>query len=439
MGQQQSRLTPIEISILTAPFQLASAKWTSDDVAKAIGASQSSVARTWRRLFDTSRSTFSFPKQVTLNAVQMAGSEFLLVAQILEATSLDHSLFAAQLMRSPRRAAIQTLLAAPLLRNIESTQIDLSGLTQQFEANKQYLLITNCELPDLLTNAYQVIRVDLKELQSLLVPLIQISHQTSAGNLRQLHHELITWAHSNQQEFSWHASTELDSRTKVSAGGRNSPLSIPQVIADQSFEWIVARIWSGELTAGDRITETGLAKGLHTTRNQSIDALRTLASAGLIDHHDVRGYLVPKPTKEDIAEVYAARRLIGTEILKRIIADPKLDIQPIKESLDRLLTLAKTGNSYETGTEDMLLQNALAEISGLRNYPQIFATLAKQLRMYIAVLGLSYFYPIAGMVSDDTAIYRNIRERNITGALAAWNKKIDDSLNYMTARAIEFK
>lgn len=194
------------------------------------------------------------------------------------------------------------------------------------------------------------------------------------------------------------------------------------------------RIWSGDLTAGDRITETSLAKSLHTTRNQTRDALRSLASAGLLDHHPVRGVLVPTPTRADISDIYSARRPLGLEILRRTITNPQLDIDSIKRALGNLVDIAATGNSYETGNADMQFQDVIAQCSGMRNIPQMFATLAKQIRIYIAVMGMSYIYSIDDMVKDDKAIFTAIAARDIDAASRAWNKKMDDVIDYMTSK-----
>lgn len=438
MPEALNKPSAAQKAILTAPLRLPNSRWTSDQIAEVAGVSQSNVARTWRKYFAVSKQSELLNYELALAAVQLSGKEFCFAFEIIGQAAQPALLEPAQLMRHSRRMQLQTLLAATLIES-ETTKLDSRSSFNQLPTDRKYLYIQSLNFDLSKYSEAKKIITNGIEIQSFLLPLVQAARFTSAGNFTQLQHALITWAKSAKNSFTWYANEEFNKRSIITAASKNTPPSIPQVIADQSFEWIVNRIWKGELTAGERITETGLAKGLRTTRNQAVDALRTLASSGLIDHHPSRGYLVPTPSAADIAEVYAARRLIGSEILTRVISNPKIDVSPIKASLDQLVSLAKTGNSYETGNADMLLQNTLAQISGLRNYPQIFSTLAKQLQIYIAILGLSYFYPIEGMVSDDTAIYRSIKERNLEGAINAWNKKIDDSLGYMTSRVIDFK
>lgn len=427
--QARQGLSDSEVSILTAALHMTEPRWTSQDIADATGSSQSAVARTWRKVFSPSDLFRQLPAAISITGVAYINGAGYIFAHIDKAEPLKNFTAANQLMRSPRRITCQTLLAGILVESPTSTPLSFD----QFSIDESTLVLTtdsSAQFPSTLNAIY----IEPHDWQHLLLWLIQSAHPTSAGNFRQLHQHLVAWANKPETAFLWVSRSDLDKRAVVSSTARLTPRSLQQIVADQCFEWIVDRIWSGDLTAGDRITETSLAKALHTTRNQTRDALRTLAFAGLLDHHPVRGVLVPTPTRTDISDIYSARRPLGVEILTRAIANPKLDVSPIKESLDRLIELAKTGNSYETGNADMRFQDAIAESSGMRNIPQMFATLAKQIRIYIAVMGLSYIYSIDDMVKDDTTLFRCIQTRDTDGAIAAWNKKMDDVIDYMTSK-----
>lgn len=412
-----------EIAIITAPLRLSEPRWTSQDIADRVGVSQSAVARTWRKHYAQTDMSVPLPASVAITEVRYANGNGYIRFSVENASLAKKISDPKQLMRSPRRIACQTMLAA-LWVEAPTTAAPIIRTADENEL----LLTTDAQASAGSTH------IRHEDWQHLLLWLIQSSFPTSAGNFRQLHQQLISWAKSPTQEFSWASSADLDKRAVMTTAQPQSLRTIQQVVADQCFEWVVDRIWSGDLTAGDRITETSLAKSLHTTRNQTRDALRALASAGLLDHHPARGVLVPTPTRTDIADIYAARRPLGELILRRTIANPHLDIEKIKISLDQMVDLAKSGNSYETGNADMRFQDTLAECSGMRNIPQMFGTLAKQIRIYIAVMGLSYVYSINDMVKDDTTIYRCIKARDTDGAIKAWNNKIDDVINYMSSK-----
>lgn len=417
------------MSILAAPLYISEPRWTSQDIADHIGVSQSAIARAWRKSFAPPEMLSAFPRSFSINTVIYAHGHGYLIAETHNKETLSKIVEATQLMRSPRRIPLQTALAGICVDTTNFTY-DIPEIT-----SNSLLITTDKEAAD--SNSDLAIFVSRDDWQSILLILIQTAFSTSAGNLRQLHQQIVTWARKPAAAFTWSSHPDLDKRASVASTQRSSPRTIQQVISDQCFEWIVDRVWSGDLTAGDRITETALARALHTTRNQTRDALRSLASAGLLDHHPTRGVLVPAPTKADIADLYAARRSLGNVILARTISNPQMDLAPVKVALDQLIELAHTGNSYETGNADMRFQDAIAEASGMRNIPQMFATLAKQVRIYIAVMGLAYIYSIDDMVKDDTTLFRYIASRETDKALDAWNKKIDDVIEYMSSKVIK--
>lgn len=403
-------------------------RWTSQNIADQVGLSQSAVARTWRKAYSRTADTHDLPSAIALMHIAYLKDHAYLAATVVNSSPLRNLAEPNQLMRSPRRIPFQTMLAAALLDSESmSNSVELD-----FESNGDTLIITTDRT--LYIPSARIHIVAPEKWQHLLLWLIQAGHATSAGNLRQLQQQVVQWAQKPTSPFTWTAQSDFDKKAPTPLAQRSTPRTIQQIVADQCFEWIVDRIWSGDLTAGDRITETSLAKSLHTTRNQTRDALRSLASAGLLDHHPVRGVLVPTPTRADISDIYSARRPLGLEILRRTITNPQLDIDSIKRALGNLVDIAATGNSYETGNADMQFQDVIAQCSGMRNIPQMFATLAKQIRIYIAVMGMSYIYSIDDMVKDDKAIFTAIAARDIDAASRAWNKKMDDVIDYMTSK-----
>jgi DNA-binding GntR family transcriptional regulator len=141
---------------------------------------------------------------------------------------------------------------------------------------------------------------------------------------------------------------------------------------------------------------------------------------------------VPAPSLNDILDVYSARKALGIEIIKRAISNDQLNVSELKGALQDLITTAKTEDSYETGNVDLRLQDVIAANSGMRNIPQMFSTLAKQLRIYIAVMGITYVYSIDEMVRDDTLIIEHVIKRDLDSAIAAWESKVSNSLTFMS-------
>jgi hypothetical protein len=57
--------------------------------------------------------------------------------------------------------------------------------------------------------------------------------------------------------------------------------------------------------------------------------------------------------------------------------------------------------------------------------------LADHLRMFIAVMGLDYAYPIDAILRDDRAIFEAIDAGDGDVAVERWRTKIDDAATYM--------
>jgi DNA-binding GntR family transcriptional regulator len=80
---------------------------------------------------------------------------------------------------------------------------------------------------------------------------------------------------------------------------------------------------------------------------------------------------------------------------------------------------------------DLDVQDELARAAGMPRFEAMFIRLTLQLRLFIALLGLSYQYPIDGIVSDNTRILDAIRARDPDTAVAAWRSKIDKAARFM--------
>jgi len=182
------------------------------------------------------------------------------------------------------------------------------------------------------------------------------------------------------------------------------PRASAQVLADQVFAVLLDRIATGRLGAGDRLTEASLARAVRTSRSHVRDALRALAGSGLVDLEPHRGARVPVPQIADVVEIYAGRRALGTLVMRRATRWTPGDLDPVDRALADLLDIARTGDRHATGDADLRFQDALAEATGMRRIPPMFAALTAQLRLHIAVMGLNYAYSIAGMCVATTSL-----------------------------------
>jgi DNA-binding GntR family transcriptional regulator len=429
MPENDAHKDSVDVRILIAPLLLGKLHWTSEELAKYLGLSQSKISRTWRKYFTPSKIGKGLPRDIEISEVHIVSGNTYLICNEVKGPSAVGKDDWPLAMRSPRRFPLQSILAAQKLAELNQAKKDGHFVIDSVPSSEIFTVITtdkNYESEDC-----SVVFIESNDWQGLLPYLLNSSHHTSAANLKELQQKLFLWATSPRKSFKWRSNP----KTVPASLKPIRPLSVKstqQVIADQIFDAIVNRIWSGSLTAGDRVTEASLARQLHTTRNQTRDAIRALISIGLIDQHKFSGGSVPAPSLNDILDVYSARKALGIEIIKRAISNDQLNVSELKGALQDLITTAKTENSYETGNVDLRLQDVIAANSGMRNIPQMFSTLAKQLRIYIAVMGITYVYSIDEMVRDDTLIIEHVIKRDLDSAIAAWESKVSNSLTFMS-------
>ena len=69
-------------------------------------------------------------------------------------------------------------------------------------------------------------------------------------------------------------------------------------------------IASGAYLPGERLNEVNVAQSLGISRNTLREAFATLVSEGLLERIPNRGVFITEPTREDLADMYAARMVL---------------------------------------------------------------------------------------------------------------------------------
>ena len=69
-------------------------------------------------------------------------------------------------------------------------------------------------------------------------------------------------------------------------------------------------IASGAYLPGERLNEVNVAQSLGISRNTFREAFATLVSEGLLERIPNRGVFIAEPTREDLADMYAARMVL---------------------------------------------------------------------------------------------------------------------------------
>lgn len=454
----QERSARAHRELLTAPLLMPSPTWSSRAIADAVGVTQSAVSRAWRRAYAGPRDPWGPPwpdagLALVGCAVSASNSVLLLAGPSRGVAPLPA--VEADTMRSVRRRPVQALLAADLYAAGRAgadpaADAELVARTRRRLGDSRRLyLLTRKPLMEKASGSPEgsaspgsvverVVATD-DEWQALLRPIVRCCTACAPATLLALQHALMEWARGSAPRFEWTDAAASDrARPPVPPTSRPpggvAPRATAHVVADQAFALLIERIISGRLSPGDRVTEASLARALRTSRTHARDALRTLASNNLLELEPHRGAVVPVPAAAHVIETYAARRALGTLLIRRAVHWTPGDLDPVERALDRLLETARTNDSYATGDADLALQDTLADATRMARIAPMFRTLTAQLRLYIALLGLNYSYPIPDMCQDDVELLAAIRHRRENDAVRLWNTKIDNALRVMTSQ-----
>ena len=441
---------PTTAALLTAPLHAAAPGWTSRSVAALLGVSQSAVARAWAAAYRVPGDPVGdrLPARgLHLEEVEVSpGGSVLVLSAGPDPVPARPELPPGPFMRSPRRPALQALLAADLVARGRAT-CDRSdgrggpGEVSATGAGPAGYVVTSRAADDPAAGrpagpgAAPLVVADPLAWQGLLEQLVLRADATPLHDLLDLEHRLMAWARDERPGFAWSArSVPAPAAGRPLVAGAQPPRSTGQAVADDVVAVVLRRVETGQLGGGDRLTEGDLARAVRTSRGHVRDALRLLASAGLVALEPGRGAVVPTPTVADVVETYAARRALGTVVVRYAVRAPAEDLAPALAALREMLAVAGSGDAQATGDADLRFQDALAASVGLRQVPQLFRSLTAQLRLFIAVLGLDYAYSIPGMCADDEELMARVLDRDERAAVASWHRKVDDALSYMTTQ-----
>lgn len=82
---------------------------------------------------------------------------------------------------------------------------------------------------------------------------------------------------------------------------------------------IFRAILTGKITSGERLVQADLARQLKVSTTPVREALRDLATAGLIRLDPHRGAVVQELSKDEAEEIYRLRRLLEPEVMERAV------------------------------------------------------------------------------------------------------------------------
>ncbi|HEU4751410.1 MAG TPA: GntR family transcriptional regulator, partial [Acidimicrobiia bacterium] len=115
--------------------------------------------------------------------------------------------------------------------------------------------------------------------------------------------------------------------------------------ADEALSQLRSRILTGSLAAGSKLHQEEIATQLGMSRIPVRDAIRTLASEGLVRLEPRRTAIVTSVSLDDLAELYELRGAI--EPLASALAVPKMTAGDLLQMRGLLRTMIETNEPVE--------------------------------------------------------------------------------------------
>lgn len=150
-------------------------------------------------------------------------------------------------------------------------------------------------------------------------------------------------------------------------------------------------IMAGVLSPGARLTEATLAARFDVSRGPLREAMQRLVSEGLLRSERNRGLFVIDLEPTDVHDIYAARLLIESDALRRMLRREPTDIQPtiraMRAAIDDMSAAESAGDPIELAAADLRFHEELVAGSGSKRLVRMARTLLAETRMCLAALG----------------------------------------------------
>jgi len=151
-------------------------------------------------------------------------------------------------------------------------------------------------------------------------------------------------------------------------------------VKDRMLQWIL----EGELPRGSRIIETRIARQLGTSQAPVREALRDLATLGLIDVDPFRGARVRSPAAEELVEAMELRgELEAIAARAAVTAIDEAGLARMRGLLDEMRVSADRGDPHAQAMQNSRFHACVIAASGNRTLQRLWSMLEPFARTYL--------------------------------------------------------
>jgi DNA-binding GntR family transcriptional regulator len=151
-------------------------------------------------------------------------------------------------------------------------------------------------------------------------------------------------------------------------------------VKDRMLQWIL----EGELPPGSRVIETRVARRLGTSQAPVREALRDLATLGLVEMHPYRGARVRQPAADELIEAMELRgelEAIAARQAVRVIDEATLG--RMRALIDEMRAAAARNDVHAQALKNSEFHNCVIGASGNRTLQRLWAMLEPFARTYL--------------------------------------------------------
>jgi DNA-binding GntR family transcriptional regulator len=170
-------------------------------------------------------------------------------------------------------------------------------------------------------------------------------------------------------------------------------------------------ILSGRLPRGSRLLQSAIAADLRTSTTPVREAIRELASEGLIDADPHRGVVVHEGNAQELQEVYRARMLLEPSVIEATVEQiTSAELAEAGEILDRM---EEEPDVAEWVILNAMFHSLLADASRLPIMTGILRQLRNLSSLYVAASLLPHAERAISANQEHRAILDACRERDV--------------------------
>ncbi|HET9415961.1 MAG TPA: GntR family transcriptional regulator [Candidatus Limnocylindria bacterium] len=171
--------------------------------------------------------------------------------------------------------------------------------------------------------------------------------------------------------------------TVATAEGSDPPLArsvLSAQVKDKMLQWIL----EGQLRPGARIIETRVARELGTSQAPVREALRDLATLGLVEMHPYRGARVREPAPDELVEAMEVRgelEAMAARSAVRRITDA--DLERLEAILEGMRASAARGDAHAQAIQNLAFHTHVVSASGNLTIQRLWTMLEPFARSYL--------------------------------------------------------